>query len=229
MSSTTESTLLATIIDMNTRLANMETKVKHLVSHSSNRERYTNNGRTMNTSVPLHTHSHNHTQYSDDIVPMATDTSTMRHRRPYQQQGGYHQGHQQQGHQQQGHQQRQYNRNQEDEKVPFVPIDLSELLNKDEEVLFQVIIGKEENGNLKFTTAEAVFNGVEFDVTRCELVPALVGVKSSKPGEVLYKLIDGLKESGYLQRKFSVAPWKLCSVLRNGLRVTLDQLRASKK
>lgn len=104
-------------------------------------------------------------------------------------------------------------------------INLSQLLTNGEEVTFRVIVGKDENSNPIYTNTIATFDGTDFNVTSSELVPSLVGLKSSKPGEILYKLIDGLTQTGHLTRKFSIAPWRLCFVKRDGNYVSLNQLR----
>jgi hypothetical protein len=39
----------------------------------------------------------------------------------------------------------------------------------------------------------------------------------------------GLVEAGLLQRTFNALPWRLASVMRNGLPVTLAQLRRIKQ
>lgn len=104
-------------------------------------------------------------------------------------------------------------------------INLSQLLTNEEEVTFRVIVGKDENSNPTYTNTVATFDGTDFNVTSSELVPSLVGLKSSKPGEILYKLIDGLTQTGHLTRKFSIAPWRLCFVKRDGNYVSLNQLR----
>jgi hypothetical protein len=105
------------------------------------------------------------------------------------------------------------------------PQPLSDLLQNGEEVTFQVIVGKSEEGQHVYTTAVSTFDGTQLTVTACDLVPSLVTTQSVKPGEILYKFINGLKENGNLKRSFSVAPWKLCSVQRDGQQVTLEQLR----
>jgi len=102
---------------------------------------------------------------------------------------------------------------------------LSDFLHTNEEVTIQVGTGKDAEGNFTNTIALATFDGTELTVTHCDLVSSLVGLKSAKPGEILYKFIDGLLEAGHIKRKFTIAPWKLCSVVRNGQKVTLDQLR----
>ena len=40
--------------------------------------------------------------------------------------------------------------------------------------------------------------------------------------------IDGLLEKGHLKRRFSVAPWRLCFVSRDGVEKTLEELRNEK-
>lgn len=102
---------------------------------------------------------------------------------------------------------------------------LSDFLYVNDEVTIQVGTGKDAEGNFTHTTALATFDGTELTVTQCDLVSSLVGFKSAKPGEILYKFIDGLLEAGHIKRKFTIAPWKLCSVVRNEQKVTLDQLR----
>ena len=77
-----------------------------------------------------------------------------------------------------------------------------------------------------YTSALAVFDGSDLLVTECPLVSSLVGIKSSKPGEILYKFIDELKSSGHIKRTFTIAPWKLCSVERNGKTMTLEEVRS---
>jgi hypothetical protein len=124
---------------------------------------------------------------------------------------------------------RQQHRDQVDRKPNTSQVDsainLSQLLANGEEVTFRVIVGKDENGNPTYTNTLATFDGTNFNVTSSELVPSLVGLTSSKPGEILYKLIDGLTQSGHLTRKFSIAPWRLCFVKRDGNYVSLNQLR----
>lgn len=105
------------------------------------------------------------------------------------------------------------------------PISLADLLSNGEEVTIQVNTGKDADGNFTTTSAIAQFNGTELAVTKCELVSSLVGTSSVKPGELLYKFINELKENGHISRTFSVPPWRLCSVLREGKRLTLSDLR----
>lgn len=105
------------------------------------------------------------------------------------------------------------------------PVSLSDLLENDEEVVFRVIVGKDSDGNPQYTTSTATFDGTQLTVTQSDLASSLVNQQSSKPGELLYMFIDALKENGHLKRTFTVAPWKLCLVERDGQLVTLEQLR----
>jgi hypothetical protein len=102
---------------------------------------------------------------------------------------------------------------------------LSDVLEANETVTIQVGTGKDSEGKFTYTTATATFDGTDLNVTECELVESLVGMKSSKPGEILYKFIDELKNTGHIKRTFTIAPWKLCFVERDGIRSTLEELR----
>lgn len=106
------------------------------------------------------------------------------------------------------------------------PIPLSTILRDQEEVTFFVYTGKVD-GQMVRTTACTTFDGTQLTVTQCDLVPSLVGMQTQKPGEILYRFIEELKNNGQIKRTFSVAPWKLCFVKRDGAEVTLDQLRAN--
>lgn len=110
-------------------------------------------------------------------------------------------------------------------KIARTPIPLSTLLKTDEEVTFFVYVGKDVQGQPIRTTAVSTFDGTQMKVTQCDLVPSLIGTQTQKPGEILYKFIDELKNGGHIKRTFSVAPWKLCFVKRDGAEITLDQLR----
>jgi len=114
------------------------------------------------------------------------------------------------------------------QEAPENRVALSELINKDEVVTIQVNTGKDSDGNVTTTAALASFDGTNLTITSCELVPSLVGTSSAKPGELLYKFINELKEKGHISRTFTVPPWRLCSVVRDGKRQTLSDLRAAK-
>ena len=103
---------------------------------------------------------------------------------------------------------------------------LSDVLKKDETVTIHVGIGTHSTP-FAHTNAQATFDGTDLTVTSCELVNSLVGMKSSKPGEILYKFIDELKNAGHISKTFTIAPWRLCSVEREGVKMTLEQLRAT--
>jgi hypothetical protein len=102
---------------------------------------------------------------------------------------------------------------------------LSDVLKENEQVTIVVHTGKGADGEFIDTTAIASFDGTNLNVTECEEVKSLVGMKSAKPGEILYKFIDELKKSGVIQKTFTIAPWKLCFVTRNGTRSSLEELR----
>jgi hypothetical protein len=105
------------------------------------------------------------------------------------------------------------------------PVALSAILKDGEEVIIQVGVGKDDDGNFKNATCYATFYGSELTVVKCDLVEDIIGMKSEKPGAILYHFIDKLKDSGHIKRSFTVAPWKLCSVIREGKRMTLEDLR----
>lgn len=114
-------------------------------------------------------------------------------------------------------------------KSVHTPIPLSTLLKTNEEVTFFIYVGKDAQGQPIRTTAVSTFDGTHLTVKRCELVSGLTGLRTEKPGEILYKFMEELKNGGHIKRTFSVAPWKLCFVQRDGAEMTLDQLRASLK
>jgi hypothetical protein len=104
-------------------------------------------------------------------------------------------------------------------------VSLSDILTTNEEVTFYVNTGKDAKGEFTKSTVVTTFDGTNLTVTRCEHVSSLIGLQTQKPGEILYKFIEELKNSNHIKRTFSVAPWKLCYVVRNGQMMTLDQLR----
>lgn len=106
----------------------------------------------------------------------------------------------------------------------FQTVPLSAILQPQEEVHFRIFLRKgsqEEKGVLV-----TVFDGEAYlTVTGCELIPSLVGVSVDKPGVILYRFMEELHRAGHLKRTFTVAPWKLCYVVREGAEVTLEELR----
>lgn len=113
---------------------------------------------------------------------------------------------------------------QEDDRE-ISPYMLSDLLQEGEEVTMRIIIGAEQDGYPQFATATLQYDGTRLTVRTCELVPSLVGKTSDKAGALLYQFMDGLYDMGQLRRKFSVAPWKLCFVQRDGQLISLNKLR----
>ena len=110
---------------------------------------------------------------------------------------------------------------------PPAPIPLSEILTAGEVVTFGIFTGRDENG-IKTSTVLATFDGTDLTVTECATVPSLVGLKTPKAGEILFKFMNGLKEANLIENTFNALPWRLASVQRNGQKVTLAQLRANK-
>lgn len=106
-------------------------------------------------------------------------------------------------------------------KKPFdvISVPLSSVLYPEEVVTFRILLGKND------AQLNTVFDGTELRVTESVHVPSMVGMSSVKPGEILYRFMEGLKESGALKRSFTVAPWRLCSVVREGKEETLEELR----
>ena len=113
------------------------------------------------------------------------------------------------------------------EKSERPTMSLSDVLEENEIVTIQVGTGKDAEGKFTYTTATATFDGTDLVVKECELVESLVGMKSSKPGEILYKFIDELKSAGHIKRTFTIAPWRLCFVERDGVRKSLEELRST--
>ena len=109
------------------------------------------------------------------------------------------------------------------------PISLSELLDKGEVVTFGIHTGRDASGGMTTSLLTTTFDGTHLKVTGCDTVKSLVGIQSAKPGEILFKFMYGLVEAGHLQRTFNALPWRLASVMRNGLPVTLAQLRRIKQ
>jgi len=102
---------------------------------------------------------------------------------------------------------------------------LSDVLHSGENVSFQIKTGSPSDDPQTTAEAVAVFDGTNLEVTQCNLVKSLVGMKSSKAGEVLYKFMESLKDLGHIKSTFGIAPWRLCFVERNGVRSTLEDLR----
>ena len=220
--------LLAQLTDLQMRVTKQDLLIASLtaeVEKLSGRKVVVNEGTTMRTSVPLRSHTDGPKPYhthNDSSRPQrsSNDRST-----PRTNAGGY---------------ERPANRENTDsrtprtrprvseaERAPRPTMSLADVLRKDEIVNIVVHTGKDEGGNFIDSTAVATFDGTDLIVTECELVGSLVGMKSSKPGEILYKFIDELKSAGHIKRTFTIAPWKLCFVNRNNIRQSLEDLRTT--
>jgi hypothetical protein len=107
----------------------------------------------------------------------------------------------------------------------YKPLTIQDVLHLNETVAMEVGIGKDDAGNFLQATCFTVFDGVSLTVTACEHVPALVGMSTTKPGEILYRFIEDLKNNGLLKKPFTIAPWRLCFVVRDGKKMSLEDLR----
>ena len=110
--------------------------------------------------------------------------------------------------------------------TPHPTLSLSDVLQKKENVTIEIKTGLND-GVQTYAVALTSFDGTNLNVTQCDLANSLVGMKSSKPGEVLYRFMEELKEAGHIKNTFGIAPWKLCFVERNGVRVSLEELRST--
>jgi len=103
-------------------------------------------------------------------------------------------------------------------------VELDALLALHESVFFHIIVKKDSEGKLVYATCRSTFDGSVLTVVESEAAPSLIGHQSNKPGVLLYQFMDALKASGQLKRSFTIAPWKLCYVVREGQRHTLESL-----
>jgi hypothetical protein len=110
---------------------------------------------------------------------------------------------------------------------PHPTMTLADVLKNNEEVTMEVRTGKDKEGGDSHATVVATFDGNDLVVTKCALAESLVGTKSSKPGEILYKFIDELKKADHIKRTFTIAPWRLCFVERDGSKKSLEDLRTT--
>ena len=102
--------------------------------------------------------------------------------------------------------------------IPYPTMGMADVLAKDETVNFEI---KTKNGD---AIAVCNFDGTDLTVTECEKVSSIVGLKSSKPGDILYKFRDSLVELD-LCSKFECPPWRRCFVTRDGVKKSLEELR----
>jgi hypothetical protein len=109
------------------------------------------------------------------------------------------------------------------------PVTLTDILTNGEVVTFGIHTGRDAAGGMTTSLLTTTFDGTNLTVTGCDSVTSLIGTQSAKPGEILFKFMYGLVEAGLLQRTFNALPWRLASVMRNGLPVTLAQLRRIKQ
>jgi hypothetical protein len=107
------------------------------------------------------------------------------------------------------------------------PLALSSVLKNDERVTIEVGLTRNEDGEFdSYATCLATFDGSDLVVNGCDLAKDMIGFKTSKPGEILYRFMDALVKGKNIKSKFACPPWKLCSVVRDGVKVSLDELRS---
>lgn len=104
---------------------------------------------------------------------------------------------------------------------------IEDILMKGEEVIIQIGTGKDEQGNFTHTSCLTHFNGIELIVKECELIPSIVGMSASFPGKIVYKFMEELKNANHIKKLFNIDPWRLCFVVRDGKRMSLEQVRAT--
>jgi hypothetical protein len=197
--------LLAQLTDLQMRVTKQESIISALQAEVEKLSGHTLNvSHTMKTSIPLRSHDSYTSQTRTPTRAPRTDThhktDTPRSRPKVA-------------------------KNDVPPKSSHPVMSLSDVLNKDETVTIQVGTGKDAEGNFTYTYAVASFDGTELIVNECELAKSIVGMKSSKPGEILYKFIDELKTAGHIKKTFTIAPWRLCFVERGGIKKSLEELR----
>jgi hypothetical protein len=106
------------------------------------------------------------------------------------------------------------------DRAPHPTMSLSDVLKNNEVVTVKIRLPNDTSATLV-----TVFDGTNLNVNTCDLVPSLVGFKTAKPGEILYKFMDELKNGGHITRTFSSPPWRLCFVERDGVTKSLEELR----
>jgi hypothetical protein len=106
---------------------------------------------------------------------------------------------------------------------------LSTILHENEEVTVNIgtIWDAKAKTHVQFTTLTTVFDGKELVVTAAQdkAAESLIGMKSEKPGNILYKFRDALLAAGVIKKEFTIAPWKLCTVSRGGKSYNLEEIR----
>jgi hypothetical protein len=105
---------------------------------------------------------------------------------------------------------------------------LSSILSDGEEVTIGIGLDRDSKGHFAtYTTLSAVFDNKDKQLLVTSAPPSsssLIGLRSDKPGVILYKFMETLLSAGVIKDKFSIAPWKLCSVVRDGKRIDLETL-----
>lgn len=123
--------------------------------------------------------------------------------------------------QSQSQQPRQRQRQSEQSGQAYRTVALSDVLHNGEVVHIRLHLSREEDATLVCR-----YDGETLEVCGSEHVPSMVGLKAVKPGELVYRFMDELKAAGLLTRTFTVAPWRVCFVVRDGVEVTVESLRS---
>ena len=242
--------LLAQITDLSMRVTNLEAvnsalkaEIERLTGHSVAVKPVS----SVKTSVPLTAKMHTQPQGGFQPPNGFQSPSGFQQRRPYDRNGhhdgasagrGFQPPHYAQQTQQSQQTQQPYRRNNHQgagsaaaaaaapqQRDGYKQLTIQDVLHLNEEVTIQVRTVQEDESVVSHATCVTAFDGVHLVVKACELVPELVGMSSTKPGEILYKFIEALTNGGHIKRAFSTAPWKLCFVERDGKRLSLEDLR----
>jgi hypothetical protein len=212
--------LLAQLTDLQMRVTKQESLIAALTSEVeklSGRKVTVSDSPTMRTSIPLRPSAQEYKPRASRDVPRGSDTRGTARSGSDQQRTS--------DHQRTSDPRDKRSKPRVASDTPRPTMSLADVLHKDEQVTILVHTGKDEAGNFIDSTAFATFDGTDLNVTECEQVASLVGLKSAKPGEILYKFIEALHASGHIKRTFTIAPWKLCFVERNGVKQSLEELR----
>ena len=104
--------------------------------------------------------------------------------------------------------------------IPYPTMSISDVLKKGETVSVEIRTGKDS-----FASAICSFDGKDLTIIEADLAKPIIGLKTSKPGEILYKFMEELHTGEHISKKFECAPWKLCFVTRDGNKKCLEELR----
>jgi len=101
---------------------------------------------------------------------------------------------------------------------------LRDVLLPNETVIFSIIKGKED-GVLISSILEAEWRVDTLRIMACPDVPSMIGMNTGKPGKIMHLFMNALYDAGIITRLFEPSAWRMGYVVRNGERLSLDQLR----